>query len=185
MIASIFADSHSAAPSTRPRTHASAIDHDRRRQAAHREGMAHGALRIEIGLQPLEPSFSTKGCHDLGRRAVLRNRQQRQPVAEFGLQRVSDGISLMQGWHHVAHKFTITSLRLKSPSVRLLPPMSVKEISGAGCGGVCGINSPSFILARLGGVRHAREQQREQDRAEPPHARLSPCGPLMAVVKPT
>src|SRR5207248_3102974 len=56
----------------------------------------------------------------------------------------SEGISLRQGWHQVAQRLIRTSLPLKSARVTHLPWRSVKETSGAGCGGEAGINSPGL-----------------------------------------
>src|SRR5216110_3449633 len=55
-----------------------------------------------------------------------------------------DGISLRQGWHHVAHRLSRTSLPLKSARATQLPERSWKETSGAGCGGEAAINSPGL-----------------------------------------
>src|SRR5580704_17603070 len=61
--------------------------------------------------------------------------------------RSSDGISLRQGWHHVAHKLTTTGLPLKSAMLAGLPSASVNPVSGAGCGALSGINSPSLSFS--------------------------------------
>src|SRR5438270_1772286 len=59
----------------------------------------------------------------------------------------SEGISLRQGWHQVAHRLIRTSFPLKSARATQLPLRSVKEISGAGCGGEAGINSPGLTVS--------------------------------------
>src|SRR5437764_5772773 len=59
----------------------------------------------------------------------------------------SEGISLRQGWHQVAHKLIKTSFPLKSARATQLPLRSVKETSGAGCGGKAGINSPGLTVS--------------------------------------
>src|SRR5437764_14602191 len=59
----------------------------------------------------------------------------------------SEGISLRQGWHQVAHRLIRTSFPLKSARATQLPLRSVKETSGAGCGGEAGINSPGLTVS--------------------------------------
>src|SRR4051812_13268527 len=58
-----------------------------------------------------------------------------------------DGISSRHGRHQVAHKLTTSSLPRKSASLMGFPSISVKATSGAGCGGVAGINSPSLVFS--------------------------------------
>src|SRR5437763_206401 len=59
----------------------------------------------------------------------------------------SEGISSRHGRHQVAHRLRTSSLPLKSASLTGLPSMSVTPTSGAGCGGVAGINSPSLVFS--------------------------------------
>src|SRR6266478_1074514 len=61
--------------------------------------------------------------------------------------RSSEGISFKQGWHHVAHKLTTSGLPLKSAKLTGLPWVSVNPVSGAGCGALSGINSPSLTFS--------------------------------------
>src|SRR5216684_4113563 len=61
--------------------------------------------------------------------------------------RSSEGISFRQGWHHVAHKLTTTGLPLKSAKLTGFPSASVNPVSGAGCGALSGINSPSLSFS--------------------------------------
>src|SRR5712671_727727 len=67
--------------------------------------------------------------------------------SSWDCRRSSEGISLRQGWHQVAHKLTTTGLPRKSARLAGLPSASVKPVSGAGCGGLAGINSPSLIFS--------------------------------------
>src|SRR5713101_8072273 len=67
--------------------------------------------------------------------------------ASCDCRRSSEGISFRQGWHHVAHKLTTTGLPLKSAKLAGFPSASVNPVSGAGCGALSGINSPSLIFS--------------------------------------
>src|SRR5437773_329039 len=61
--------------------------------------------------------------------------------------RSSDGISLRQGMHQVAHKLTTTGLPAKSAKLIGFPSASVNPVSGAGCGELSGINSPRLSFS--------------------------------------
>src|ERR1051326_7011423 len=78
------------------------------------------------------------------------------------------GISLRQGWHHVAHRLTMTGFPLKSARLAGLPAVSVKAACGAGCGGVAGINSPGLSFSSAAAA--AESTQRSTRRAVPNQA---------------
>src|SRR5438445_7610211 len=61
--------------------------------------------------------------------------------------RSSEGISLRQGRHQVAHRLMTTGLPLKSARLKGLPSASVNRVSGAGCGALSAINSPSLSFS--------------------------------------
>ena len=117
---------------------------------AHAKAWIGRAFRVEVDPQLVEAQLG-----DERRRPPRPRRDPRTPPAPSAPARAllasgsSDGISLRQGWHHVAHKLRITSLPLKSASATGLPSSSVKRVSGAGCGERAGINSPSLISGSL------------------------------------
>src|SRR6202030_3549514 len=100
--------------------------------------------------------------------------------SNFACRASSDGISLRHGRHHVAHKFTTRNRPLKSPSATSRPSMSAKEIGGAGCGEVAGINSPIFILSDSAATTAAEPSieaisaPAATHRRRPPMTRLKP-----------
>src|SRR5205823_538469 len=86
-----------------------------------------------------------------------------------------DGISLRQGWHHVAHRLSRTSLPLKSARATQLPERSWKETSGAGCGGEAAINLPG--LRSGSAARAAPTASRSATATVPKEAKRRPDPP--------